>query len=387
MSDINSLNRPKFHLESGINLGKYVFLTGATGTLGAYFLRELLVRNYPVAVLVRPSRTKTAAQRVDAQLALWESENDRLPRPVVIEGDLSGNGWLEEKKDWFRANVDSVIHSAASLEFYGKRNAEPYTTNISGIQTILDLCRLADIRKFHHVSTAYVAGSKPYFCESECNVGQKFRNDYEQSKIEAEMLVRNFGFDSLTVYRPSIVIGDTKNGYTPTLSGLYAVLKLVHTLVSRVSLGSTSARLALATVGMCGKEYKNLVPVNWVAGVFAHIFSHEELHGKTYHLTSPNPPHIHEVAKAIQDAVEKYSEMVPESDKTKCDQDWFHTNFMGQMRLFRAYTQEDPQFDSSNTISAAPHLPCPTVDHELLMFLFHKVIESHFGKRWHLQNP
>ncbi|MBQ6108874.1 MAG: SDR family oxidoreductase, partial [Thermoguttaceae bacterium] len=66
-------------------------------------------------------------------------------------------------------------------------------TNLKGLDTILELCRRANIRKFHHISTAYVAGNRKEFSESQCNEGQKFRNDYEQSKIEAEERVRNFG--------------------------------------------------------------------------------------------------------------------------------------------------------------------------------------------------
>ncbi|MDO4569702.1 MAG: SDR family oxidoreductase [Planctomycetia bacterium] len=381
-----NLNSEPFHkpLTPTRENEKYVFLTGATGMLGSYFLRDLLSHGYRVVVLVRQSRNKSASQRVDALLKVWESEGFRYPRPKVIAGDLSGLGWLEEHADWCKKNVDTVIHSAASLVFYGDRDAEPYLTNLQGIHTVLRLCERAQIRKFHHISTAYVAGSKPIFYEHECNEGQEFRNDYERSKMESEQMVRDFGFESLTVYRPSIVIGDTQTGYTATFSGLYAALKLVHTLVSRLSLGSTSARFALAAMGMNGNESKNLVPVDWVAKVLMHIFSNKELHGKTYHLTNPNPPQMKDVAKTIQDVVEQYSNLVNENDELRCDEAWFGQNFMKQMKLFRAYLNEDPQFDSSNTTQAAPHLPCPVVDYNLLMFLFHKAIESQFGKNWRI---
>ncbi len=364
--------------------GKYVFLTGSTGMLGSYFLRDLLASGRKVVTLVRPTRKKKASERVDSLLSIWENDSFHVLRPRVIEGDLSGQDWLENDIDWIRENVDTVIHSAASLEFYGRRTAEPYRTNLEGLKTILELCRRANIQKFHHISTAYVAGSHPKFQESQCDVGQKFRNDYEKSKIEAEKMVRDFGFQSLTVYRPSIVIGDSQNGYTATLSGLYAALKLVHTLVSQLSLGATSAKCAIAAMGMKGSEVKNLVPVDWVAKVFMYIFTHEELHGKTYHLTNPNPPQMNVIAKTIQEAVEHYSELVPENEEAPCDEEWFKLNFAGQMRLFRAYLQEDSHFDSTNTQNAAPHIPCPSVDRELLMFLFRKVIESRFGRNWKL---
>jgi len=353
--------------------------------LGAFFMRELLSCGRNLVVLVRPSRKKSAEERIEEILSLWETSEKRFPRPLIIQGDLTGKGWLDKKVGWFRENVETVIHSAASLEFYGERDVEPYRTNLEGLKTVLELCQRANIRKFHHISTAYVAGSRKKFSEKECNVGQKFRNDYEQSKIEAEELVRNFGFDSLTVYRPSIVVGDTKTGYTPTLSGLYAALKLVHTLVSRLHLGATSAKFAISAMGMKGNESKNLVPVDWVAKVLAHIFTHEELHGKTYHLTNPNPPQMKIIAKTIQEVVENFSALVPADVLVSCDEEWFGRNFASQMKLFRAYLQEDARFDSSNTIAAAPHLPCPNVDHDLLMFLFQRVIDSKFGRKWVLR--
>ena len=68
----------------------HFLLTGATGLLGRYLLRELLLRNQPVAVVVRPSKFETAAQRIDSVLAHWENQWQRwLPRPVVLQGDVN----------------------------------------------------------------------------------------------------------------------------------------------------------------------------------------------------------------------------------------------------------------------------------------------------------
>lgn len=374
----------KFSRDSRAEAG-FIFLTGATGMLGASFLRRLLIQGRRVAVLVRPSHGNSGRKRIDSLLSYWENKEAReLSRPVVIEGDLSGKGWAKEQLGWFAQNVDTVVHCAASLAYYGDEDAEPYATNLKGFRTILDLCERARIRNFHHVSTAYVAGSKRHFLETDCNVGQKFRNDYEKSKILAEEAARNFGFDSLTVYRPSIVVGDSRSGYSATFSGIYAVLKMVHTLVCRLPLGATSARFALKAVGMNGSETKNLVPIDWVAEVFSHIFSHEEFHGKTYHLTNPKPLRSKEIAQTIQTVVERYA-LAPIQEKTEtnqCDEKWFSGNLVGQMKLFRDYLGLDPQFDSKNTQEVAPHLPCPEVNAELLRFLFHCAIESRFGKRW-----
>src|SRR4029077_1502684 len=68
----------------------YHLLTGATGLLGNYLLRDLLLKDVPVAVLVRPNRKQTARQRIEAALCAWDAElGISLPRPVVMEGDIS----------------------------------------------------------------------------------------------------------------------------------------------------------------------------------------------------------------------------------------------------------------------------------------------------------
>ena len=64
----------------------YRLITGATELLGRYLLRDLLLRDESVVVLVRPTRRESAEHRVDAMLAYWEDRWKRnLPRPVVFQ--------------------------------------------------------------------------------------------------------------------------------------------------------------------------------------------------------------------------------------------------------------------------------------------------------------
>ncbi|MDP7304344.1 MAG: SDR family oxidoreductase, partial [Pirellulaceae bacterium] len=99
----------------------YTLLTGATGLLGRYLMRDLLLRGGNVAVLVRPSRRASAVERVDAVLSYWETAWKRtLPRPVVLTGDIvqEGLGLSSSDRRWLAANCQAMIHSAASLTFY-----------------------------------------------------------------------------------------------------------------------------------------------------------------------------------------------------------------------------------------------------------------------------
>jgi thioester reductase-like protein len=363
---------------------EFVFLTGATGLLGSYILHNLLKRNENVAVLVRPGRKETAEHRIAKILHHWKSETGgHIPMPQVFSGDLVHPEGLQE----LHGRCKSVIHCAASLTFYGPLGEEPWISNIDGTKRILDFCDIGGVTDMHYVSTAYVAGSSKTFREQDLDAGQELRNDYEKSKFEAEKIVRSANFlKRLTVYRPSIVVGDSITGFTTTFHGFYAVLKLAHTMVCRLPMGSTSGRNLLLALGMNGSERKNFVPVDWVTNVFDHIFSHPQLHGETYHLTTPQPPLLTDFVDMVQDAVETWSTLAHEQDPQRADEEWFFKHYANEVQIYRAYLQDDPQFDSSHTQSAAPHLPCPVLDRDLMLFLARYAILSRFGKRKVTQN-
>lgn len=140
----------------------YTLLTGATGLVGRYLVRDLLLNGHELAVVVRPSRRQTPRDRMEEILQVWERELGRtLPRPVVLSGDISdpGFGFSQEDTAWVAEHCDTIIHSAAILEFYGKdRSGEPWRTNLDGTRHMIELCRSLKIRDIHYVSTAYVAG-------------------------------------------------------------------------------------------------------------------------------------------------------------------------------------------------------------------------------------
>lgn len=365
----------------------YHLLTGATGLLGGYLLRDLLRSGQRVAVLARPSRNESARQRVERLLSHWESETGEiLPRPVVLAGDLTQPDLAlsPEAFRWIQRHCQGVAHNAASLTFQSAgRDHEPWRSNVGGARHVLDLCRRTGIREFHHVSTAYVCGLRDgTVFESELDVGQELGNDYERSKLEAEEMVRQADFlDPPTIYRPSIIVGDSQTGYTSTFHGFYSMVRLAHTLVSRMVLGSTGSQLVVRALSLHGHERKNFVPVDWVSAVLAHLITRPEHHGRTYHLTARDATPIIEWAGVIQEAVERYSKLADPSDPTACDTQWFEAMFRNESDIYRTYWRDDPIFDCRNTSAAAPHLPCPLVDREMLMRMARFAIQSNFGKK------
>lgn len=364
----------------------YFLLTGATGLLGNYLLRDLLRADVPVAVLVRPSRRQTARQRVESLLCHWDDQlGVSLPRPVMLEGDITQPdlGLDANSIRWVAEFCDAVIHNAASLQFHATSSeSEPWRSNLEGTRNVLDLCRGTDIRRFHHVSTAYVCGLRHgVVYESELDVGQELSNDYELSKVQAEKLVRAADFlETPTVYRPAIIIGDSQTGYTTTFHGFYAALQLAYTIVRPVEpnesgkVGDRAVRLALD-----GHETKNLVPVDWVSAVMTHILRHPEHHGKTYHLTPTHPITARLFRDILEQAAGFYGAVFQQAGTPLDNLTEPERFFYDHIRVYNSYWRDDPMFDRANTLAAAPHLPCPRVDRDLLMKLSRAVIEANFS--------
>lgn len=363
----------------------YHLLTGATGLLGNYLLRDLLLRDIPVAVLVRPNRKQTARQRIEAALCAWDAElGKQLPRPVVLEGDISQPdlGLDAVNIRWAAEYCSAVIHNAASLTFHStSKEGEPWRSNIGGTRYVLDFCKSTGIRKFHHVSTAYVAGvRRGQVLESELDVGQKFSNDYECSKLQAETLVREADFlDEPTVFRPAIIIGDSQTGLTTTYHGYYAALQLVNTIVRAHPanetglVGGETPRLSLA-----GNETKHLVPVEWVSAVMAHVITHAKWHGRTYHLAPKHPVTVRLIRDVLEQSTGFYGASFCGSGQQPDDPTEVEMLFYEHIRVYNSYWKMDPIFDTTNTELAAPHLPCPHVDRKMLLKLSKVAIDSGF---------
>lgn len=370
---------------------KYHLLTGATGLLGRYLLRDLTLADVPLAVVARRSRMESAVQRIETSMAFWENQLGRaLVRPVVLEGDITekGLGFSARDTAWVAEHVDTVVHSAASLTFYADdADGEPWRSNIHGTRNMLELCRQAGIRKFHHVSTAYVCGRRrERILETELDLGQEPSNDYEQSKITSETEVLNSGlFDTITVHRPSIIVGDAKTGYTTSYHGFYTPLRLVFTLMQNISWETFLQGNWLGGLSLTGDERKNLVPVDWVSAAMTQIIARPELHGRTYHLTNPKPVTVANMAAAMGKVLGEIllKQGTPEVDKTHSEKTM--ESFREQMGVYQSYWSDDPDFDSTRTEAALPHLPCPEIDETVMDRLSRFAIDTNFG--WPKESP
>jgi thioester reductase-like protein len=367
----------------------YLLLTGATGLLGRYLLRDLLRRGRPVAVLVRPGKFLSARERIETVLQPWESDEGRAyPRPIVLAADLRepGLGLSESDLRWIADHCDSVLHSAASMVFRAQPDGEPHRTNVEGTRELLDLCRRAGIGQFHHVSTSYLCGLRTgRILESDLDVGQELGNVYEQSKLAGEKLVRAADWlEKYTVYRPASIVGDSRTGYTTSYHGFYLPLQLAYTMAGRIPPAEMGERF-FARLGLRGDEGKNFVPVDWVAAAISELLSRPECHGGTYHLTSPRPVTVRLIQQIIQEAIQRWSKRTTATRASQRDLEVCERLFEQHMQVYQSHWRDDPAFDRANTDRALPHLPVPRMDYERMLLIARYPIEQNFASPRHQQ--
>ena len=369
---------------------QYYLLTGATGLLGGYLLKDLQLANLPLAVIARASQEVSARQRIDEIMVRWEKQaGHSLPRPVVLIGDIQKPdlGLCDRDVRWIGRHCTAVIHNAASLKFSGSdRQKDPWLSNLNGTQHMLELCRQTGIQRFYHVSTAYVCGQRiGRISESETDIGQSPSNDYEASKLAAENAVRNADWlEHYSIFRPSIIAGDSRTGYTSTYHGFYFVLKMGAFLANTVALGEgfTVSEL-LQMLNLTGHERKNFVPVDWVSGVMAYIIARPDLPDQTYHLTSEHPVTLDNLAQVVQDVIHNSVLTSPVVNKSRTDKVAIANHFRTQMTAYRSYWRDDPEFCNQNTVNAAPHLPCPLVGAEIMKRWCQFAIACNFTEHAH----
>lgn len=369
---------------------KYLLVTGATGFIGQYVLRRLLLKDVPVVCIGRASGELSAKDRILNIVKQFEVEEGReLPKPIVFTGNLHSEmlGLDDNALDWFEQNCKAVLHNAASIRFHapdGDKTKDPYLSNVQGCQNVLDLCKFAGIEEFHHVSTAYVCGARTDLCkETELDVGQEFVNDYQVSKCEAEKMSRSADYiKSLTVYRPGLVVGDSRTGFTTNPDfGLYHYIQLnTHIIKGLREAGAEGTINLPMRLRFTGEERRNIVTVDWVADAMVHLITNPELHGETYHLT----PEIQITSRQITEGLAKYFDYegiefvgheVPEEERTE-----FEKMFYDFASTFEAYWEEEPTFDRTNTSRVMNDVfPTPPIDEECLEKLIRFAVEECFA--------
>ena len=197
--------------------------------------------------------------------------------------------------------VTGCYHLAAVYDLAVARDVG-MRINVEGTRNVVDfLAEARNLKRLDYVSTAYVSGTAVgLYHETDLDVGQKFKNYYEETKFLAEVAVRESGLPSV-VYRPGIVVGDSKTGVTAKFDGPYFALNAMR------NLPSPGAFIKVGT----GESVVNLVPVDYVLEAIARLSTWDGAAGKTYHLTDPNAISAYEIEEIFARALGKAFVYIP----------------------------------------------------------------------------
>ncbi|MDP2178896.1 non-ribosomal peptide synthetase [Methylicorpusculum sp.] len=260
---------------------KSVFLTGASGFLGVFLLKELLEQSRAtVYCLVRAATSSQGFEKIKQSLdayGLWDS--DYISRIYPVCGDLAQARLGMQTSQWrqLAGEIDVIYHNGASVNF-----VYPYAAlkaaNVSGTEEVLRLACTIKVKAVHYISTLSVF-------ENDSNVDSVMEDDfpengsglvggYAQSKWVAEKMVRMAGDRGLpvSIYRPSTITGDSRSGVWNTGDYLSNVI---------------GACLLLGKVPLQESLF-NTVPVDYVSRALVFLSRQSQGIGKTYHLTNPS---------------------------------------------------------------------------------------------------
>ena len=263
-----------------------LLMTGFPGFLGSALLPRILARweGATAICLVQAAHRDEAT----ARLAEIEAAHPHIAdRVQLVEGDItaSGLGLSGSLAD----DVEEVWHLAAVYDLSVPEDIAK-RVNIGGTDNVLRFCReRSNFRRLQYVSTCYVSGRyNGEFTEEMLEEGQEFQNHYEETKYEAERLVRVAMADGLpaTVYRPGIVVGDSRTGETQKYDGPYFVAAYMKRLPGVTFLPNVDETVMAS-----------LVPRDYVIAAMDALSVLDRSEGKTYQLTDPDPPSAREVAE------------------------------------------------------------------------------------------
>ena len=344
-----------------------LFLTGVTGALGREMLKVLLLStDYHLSLLVRRKNKITHQERIQKVLSSLEIDRLTPSRITVYEGDvtLPDLGLKDSDQEKLIAETQEIYHIAALTALNGSA-ADCNRINLHGTEEVLKLAaacyRRGKLEKFFYFSTAYVAGSLQNYRSKEDSLPENpaHANFYESSKYEAEKKVRSAMKDGLpvTIFRPSIIVGDSKNGEVSEFNVIYPFMKLfAHGILTKLP-----TRL---------ENTFNIVPIDFVVQAALAIARKKGSLGKTFHLVSKQPPSI---GTLLEVKHREYSHL-PDIEIVEPDQ--LHESHLddkeqfvyGMLKPYLGYLNNHLNFDTQNTDEAlsGAGIEFPKTDYDFL---------------------
>jgi thioester reductase-like protein len=270
--------------------------TGFPGFIGARLIPRLLEMRPASSFRCLVQEPFEAAAR-DLLGAIERSQPTARGRISIVLGDITQErlGLTAAAAKALQGELSGAYHLAAVYDLAVRRELG-MRINVLGTRNVIAFLEGArSLERFDYVSTAYVSGSAVgIYRETDLDVGQSFKNYYEETKFLAELEVSKSGLPFVT-HRPGIVVGDSRTGETGKFDGPYFVLSAMEKVPSPG---------IFPRVGS-GRNTINLVPVDFVVEALAQLSCAGASLRKTYHLTDPEPLAVSAVSELFARALGK----------------------------------------------------------------------------------
>ena len=259
------------------------FVTGATGFIGKRLVARLLEK--PAVTVYFLTRDKSP-ERLEALYQFWGGDKGRA---IPVVGDLLkpclGVGKADQKK--LKGRIDHFFHLAAVYDL-GASAEEQMAANVEGTRNTVDLAQQLEAGCFHHVSSIAAAGLfEGVFREDMFDEAENLEHPYFGSKHESEKIVRTECKRPWRVYRPGVVVGDSRTGEMDKIDGPYYFFKLIQKM----------RRIMppwMPAIGLEGGRI-NIVPVDYVVDAMNFLAHKKGLDRRAFHLTDPSPRRVGDV--------------------------------------------------------------------------------------------
>ena len=262
------------------------FITGFPGFISRQIIVELIQQKKVGTIYAVVLPTQLVIAREVVKELVKDSPNVNI---VIVEGDITlpNMGMADETLQQVRDEVTVVWHLAALYDLAVPRDIA-WRVNVHGTQMVNEFVQtLPRITRYMYFSTAYVAGTREGILrEDELIRPTAFKNYYEETKFEAELLVEKMKtIVPTTIIRPGIVRGHSRTGETIKFDGPYFFINMIDNLSK------------LPVIPYVGKStaYINVVPIDFIIKAVVYCSESTRAAGKTLHLTDPHPHPVEEV--------------------------------------------------------------------------------------------
>jgi thioester reductase-like protein len=286
----------------------HLLLTGATGAVGEELLERWLTRTpHRVTMLVRGASDDEARARragLVSRIAQRTHGDAWAERLELVRGDVAapGLGLSAGDRDRLAVELTGIMHSAANTKF-SQSAEEAEATNTRGTAHVLELARACrKVEKVGIVSTVYVAGQRTgTIREDDLEHDAGFVNFYEQSKYEAEKLVRRAWNDvPAATYRLSTVLADSRTGEVRQFNALHQSLKLLYHALAPMVPGSP-------------KDPVDLVPIDYAADALYQLFE-KFTPRQTFHVCGGSAG-CYSLEELLDETIKAFEELSPKWKK------------------------------------------------------------------------